>query len=224
MATVDPPLQQRLRAPYLDDLTPVPPPEGKLTEEEFFAWCRGFDKIRAEWVDGDTIIMSPVSIRHDDLQGFLKTILRLFVRRNDLGKVYGSEVACRFAARGRRTVRLPDVLFIAKANLDRIRPTDVNGAPDLAVEIVSPNNPERDYREKFLDYQSAGVREYWIIDPLNQHVEMSSLDEKTGEFRLIPLTNGRLCSVVLPGFFLRPEWLWSDPLPAEDDVLRQIGG
>ena len=223
MATVDPPVQQRLRAPFLDDLSPVPPPDGKLTEEEFFEWCRGFDKIRAEWVDGETITMSPVNWTHSQLGGFLTTILRLFVRRNDQGEV-GSEVACRFPARGRRVVRVPDILFVARANLDRIRPTDVNGAPDLAIEIVSPDSVSRDYREKFLDYQSAGVREYWIIDPLNQHVEMSSLDEKTGEFHPIPLTDGRLCSVVLPGFFLRHEWLWSDPLPAEDDVLRQIGG
>lgn len=166
--------------------------------------------------------MSPVSVRHDDLQGFLKTILRLFVRRNDLGKVYGSEVACRFAARGRRTVRLPDVLFIARANLGRIRPNDVNGAPDLAVEIVSRESISRDYRDKYLDYESAGVREYWNINPFAQNIEMSSLDENTGEFRPIPLIEDRLSSVVLPGFFLRPEWLWSDPMPAEDDVLRQM--
>jgi Uma2 family endonuclease len=222
MATVDPPLQPRLRAPNLDDLTPVPPPEGKLTEEEFFEWCRGFDKIRAEWIDGDTITMSPVNRKHSQLGGFLTTILRLFVRRNDLGEV-DSEFGCRFAARGRRVIRVPDLLFVAKANLDRVEPTCVNGAPDLAIEIVSADSTSRDYREKYLDYQSAGVREYWIIDPFAQNIEMSSLDEQTGEFRPITLTDGRLPSVVLPGLFLRPEWLWSDPLPAEDDVLHQLG-
>jgi Uma2 family endonuclease len=223
MATVDPPVPQHLRAPYLDDFTPVPPPEGKLTEEEFFEWCRGFEKIRAEWVDGDTITISPVSVHHDDLQGFLKTLLRLFVRRKDLGKVYGSEVACRLQAGRRRVVRLPDVLFVAKANLDRIGPTYVNGAPDLAIEIVSPDSLSRDDREKYLDYQSAGVREYWIVDPLSQNVEMFSLDEGTKEFRPIAPVDGRLSSVVLPGFFLRPEWLWSDPMPSEIDVLHEFG-
>jgi Uma2 family endonuclease len=223
MATVDPPIQPRLRAPYLDDddLTPVPSPEGKLTEEEFFEWCRGFDKIRAEWVDGETIVMSPVNWSHSELAGFLTAVLRPFVRRHDLGKV-GAEYGCRLLARGRRMLRAPDVLFIAKANLDRVGPTSMNGAPDLAVEIVSPDSSSRDYREKFLDYQSAGVREYWIIDPLSQKIEMSSLDDQSGEFRPIALTDGRLHSVVLPGFFLRPEWLWSDPMPAEDDVLRQM--
>jgi Uma2 family endonuclease len=225
MAAVDRPVQSRLRAPYLDDddLTPVPPPEGKLTEEEFFAWCRGFEKIRAEWVDGDTIVMSPVNIPHDQLGGFLKTILWQFVERNDLGMVLGAEVACRLLARGRRVVLIPDLLFVAKANLDRIGRTYVNGAPDLAIEIVSPDSHERDYREKFLDYQSVGVREYWIIDPLSQNVEMFSLDEETKEFRSIALTDGRLSSVVLPGFFLRPEWLWSDPRPTVNEVLRQLG-
>ena len=222
MATVDPPVQQPLRAPYLDDLSPVPPPEGKLTEEEFFAWCRGFDKIRAEWVDGETITMSPVNWPHSQLSAFLTTILQLFVEHHDLGEV-GAEYGCRLLARGRRMLRAPDLVFIAGANLDRAGQTALNGAPDLAIEIVSPDSVSRDYREKFLDYQSAGVREYWIIDPISQKIEMSSLDEKTGEFRPIPLTDGRLSSVVLPGFFLRPEWLWSDPRPKVNDVLRQLG-
>jgi Uma2 family endonuclease len=225
MATVDPSLQPRLRAPYLDDdaLTPVPPPEGKLTEEEFFEWCRGFDKIRAEWVDGETIVMSPVNIPHDQLSGFLKTVLWQFVERNDLGMVLGAEVACRLLVRGRRVVRMPDVLFVAKANLDRVESTYVNGAPDLAVEIVSPDSSSRDYHEKLLDYQSASVREYWIIDPLSQKIEISSVNEPSGRFRPIALTDGRFFSVVLPGFFLRPDWLWSDPRPKVNDVLRQLG-
>ena len=112
---------------------------------------------------------------------------------------------------------------MAKANLDRIGPTYLTGAIDLAIEIVSPDSQERDYREKFLDYQSVGVREYWIIDPLSQNVELSSLEEGTGEFRPIALTDGRFSSVVLPGFFLRPDWLWSDPRPTVNDVLRQLG-
>jgi Uma2 family endonuclease len=222
MATVDPPVPQHLRAPYLDDFTPVAPPEGKLTEEEFFEWCRGFDKIRAEWVDGETIVMSPVNRQHSQLNVFLTMILHQFVEHHDLGEV-GADVWWRFAARGRRAVRAADIYFLAKANLDRMGPTYLDGAIDLAIEIVSPDSEERDYREKFLDYQSVGVREYWIVDPLSQNVAMFSLDEGTKEFRAIVLTDGRFSSAVLPGFFLRPEWLWSDPKPTVNEVLRQLG-
>lgn len=206
---------------YIDDLDNIPHPGRKLTEREFFEWCRGFECLRAEWVDGETITMPFVTPKHSQMRLFLGTLLSMFVEREDLGEIHGPSFAC-FLAQGRRVIRVPDILFVAKANVDRFDPDFLNGAPDLAVEIVSRESISRDYRDKYLDYESAGVREYWNINPFAQNIEMSSLDENTGEFRPIPLIEDRLSSVVLPGFFLRPEWLWSDPMPAEDDVLRQM--
>src|SRR5689334_11489142 len=62
-------------------------------------------------------------------------------------------------------------MFISETNRGRIRRTVVEGAPDLIVEIVSPDSQNRDRRDKYLEYGDAGVREYWLIDPLSQTLD-----------------------------------------------------
>ena len=80
-----------------------------------------------------------------------------------------------------------------------------NGAPDLIVEIVSPNSQSRDRREKYLEYQSNGGREYWLIDPENQTVEMYSLSA-AGKYSLIPERGGVIKSKVLRGLYIDLVW------------------
>ena len=151
---------------------------------------------------------------------FLITLMRMFVEHHDSGRVLGPEFQVRLGARRRR--RVPDVLFVARARLEILRPNHLEGAPDLAMEIVSPDSVARDWREKYLDYQAAGVREYWVIDPLSRNVEAYSLAE--GAYRRIEEADGRIASLVLPGFYLKPAWLWQEPLPKVRDVLQELGG
>src|SRR5947209_20375366 len=82
-------------------------PKTRMTEDEFVAWC-GKEVVRAEWIDGEVVIMSPNSTEHVDLFGFLNFVLRGFVEKRDLGKVLGSELFVRLAGQKRR--RLPDLL------------------------------------------------------------------------------------------------------------------
>ena len=112
-------------------------------------------------------------------------------------------------------------MFVARERSGLVHRTYLDGPPDLVVEIVSPDSVARDYREKYLDYQAAGVREYWIVDPLSQTLEASRLEDAA--YRPIAEADGRVSSAVLPGFFLRPEWLWRQPLPKVRDVLRDLG-
>ena len=63
------------------------PPMPRMTEEEFVAWCD--EDIRAEWVDGEVIIMSPANDDHEDLFGWLLSVLRLYVRHRDAGFIRG---------------------------------------------------------------------------------------------------------------------------------------
>ncbi|MGQ9574940.1 MAG: Uma2 family endonuclease [Thermoguttaceae bacterium] len=57
-----------------------------------------------------------------------------------------------------------------------LRASDLHGAPVLAIEIVSPDSEARDWREKDLEYESGGVREYGVIDPMSRHVEPDGLE------------------------------------------------
>lgn len=189
----------------------------KLTFEEFLDWCD--EDTRAEWVDGRVVMMSPGSFDHQNIETFLITLLRLFVEKHQLGVVVNE---CLMHLDAQRRGRVPDILFISNARKERIRKTYVEGAVDLAVEIVSPDSVDRDRSEKFAEYQLAGVREYWLIDPQRKLAEFfeAGTDRR---FYPVPLCDGAFRSTVIPGFWLKPSWLWEDQLPPTADVLRELG-
>src|SRR5687768_3839403 len=124
----------------------------KVTWDEFHdAWDR---EHRTEWVDGEIIEMSPENIRHHLLNASLFDPVRYFVRRHDGGYVFMGNVLMRLSTRP--SGRLPDILFVAKAHLDRVTQTYVNGPADLAIEVISPESQTRDRQEKLAEYEAAG--------------------------------------------------------------------
>jgi Uma2 family endonuclease len=78
---------------------------------------------------------------------------------------------------GRRTVVQPDLLFVSAERRDIIGPKNVQGAPDLVVEILSPSDPDHDRIRKRELYARHGVREYWIVDPAERSIEVLILGE-----------------------------------------------
>jgi Uma2 family endonuclease len=206
--------------PEIDDelMEGVRRPTGPMTEEEFVAWCD--EDVKAEWVDGEVILMSPSSSRHVRIVTWLSRVVGDFVEEHDLGEVFGGELMVRFAALRRR--RVPDVMFVAKGRLGLVEKNHFEGAPDLAVEVVSPDSETRDRRDKLRDYARAGVREYWIIDPDEEELRVNVLGDR-GRYRKVVPREGRVTSTVIAGFYLRPEWLWQSPLPAKRAVLRELG-
>ena len=198
-------------------------PGRRLSEDEFVEWAEGFEKVRAEWIDGEVIVMSPVNLTHLRLSEFLFRILVEFAEARNLGEIHGPEFVNRFRVGPRLMRRLPDLWFVASGRLHLLQPSYLDGPPDLAVEVVSPDSIERDYHEKFSTYQAAGVREYWIIDPLEKILQAFRLDPPSDRFQALNQAEGRIDSEVLPGFFLRSEWLWRAPLPKVSDLLRELG-
>lgn len=189
----------------------------RMSEEEFLVWCdRGID---AEWVDGLVIVREPVSDEHDTLQWWLRNLLQFYVDAKGLGTVRGPQFVTRLAAQ--RSRREPDIMFVARAREEALRRMHLEGPPDLAVEIVSPESVTRDRRDKFREYALAGVREYWIVDPLARRVEAWTHDG-TG-FTPIPERDGRLESRVVPGWYVRPAWLWATPRPGVLATLAELG-
>ena len=199
------------------ELQPVAAPSAVMTEEEFETWCD--EDVKAEYVDGEVIVHSPVSTRHSDVVLFLAGLMRVIAQQHDLGRVLGPELQVRLRPGLRR---VPDLLFVAKERADMIQPTLVEGAPDLIVEIVSPDSVERDWREKYLEYQAAGVGEYWVVDLEYQRMAVYRLSEER-RYKAVPAEEGVYRSQLLPGFWLRAEWLWQEPLPNELDVAREMG-
>ncbi|HYR07866.1 MAG TPA: Uma2 family endonuclease [Longimicrobium sp.] len=190
---------------------------GWISFEEFLD---SYDGVRAEWVDGKVEEMSPASDRHADISDFLITLLRVLVAGTNAGVVRSSQVAMRIG----RVARVPDLLFLKAEHASRLTPSHVEGAADLAIEIVSPDSRERDRKQKFREYEQAEVAEYWIVDPLRETVELYRLDEQR-RYALVAAEGDppRLTSTVLPQFWIDPRWLWSSPMPDPMLVFREWG-
>ncbi len=195
------------------DLPPLP--DRKLSEEEFLAWCD--EDTKAEWVDGQVIMMSPASFPHAEMTMFLGAVIKTWTDKRKLGRVLGPEFTARLSPRVRR---VPDLMFITKERVENLRLNHFEGAPDLVIEVVSPDSVERDWRDKYADYQAAGVREYWIIDPAHQRVNAYQL--ANGAYQRLPQAQGRIASGALTGFYLREEWLWGGELPGVDVVGKEL--
>jgi Uma2 family endonuclease len=148
----------------------------------------------------------------------LGSVLGIFVRRRKLGQVYGPRVAFRLA---KKQGPEPDIAFVQKRRLHRVHRGFVKGPPDLVIEIVSPESVDRDYIAKREQYRRARVREYWIVDELHQRVTLLRLTA-SGAYREVRPRRGTLESKVVPGFRLRLEWLWQNPLPEELEVLAEL--
>ncbi len=193
-------------------------PLRKLTFEEFLDWCD--EDTRAEWVNGRVVILSPDNLPHHGISVFLIQVLGLYVRRHELGDVFMEGILMKLGAPN--SARCPDVMFVSKARSEQLRRTYVDGAADLAVEIISPDSIDRDRSEKFSEYQIAGVQEYWIIDPDRKTAEFYELGDDS-RYYPVPLCDGEFRSTVVPGFRLKPAWFWQDPPADPVDVLRELG-
>ncbi len=187
------------------------------SEEAFEAWCD--EDIRAEYLNGKVIMHCPAGTDHEDDVIGLGAILRILIDQKGLGRVLGSNTQIRLHS-GKR--RVPDLVFVAKERLEIIRPTYIDGAPDLVVEFVSDDSTVRDWREKYWEYEAAGVKEYWVIDRRLKRMDLNILGEDQKYFAALA-QDGKLFSKVLPGFWLKPEWLWQQPLPSVVAMAREIG-
>ena len=120
-----------------------------------------------ELINGQIVNMSPSpNIKHQQISGEIFYTIKDYIKKND-GKCKVFEAPTDVKLND-DTIIIPD-LFIA-CNPDNFDEQKYNGAPDWIIEIVSPNNSERDYKDKLLLYKSACVKEYWIIDPTNEMV------------------------------------------------------
>jgi Uma2 family endonuclease len=150
----------------------------QVTAAELLALPTGMGK-RYELVLGELRVMSPAGWRHGSVVGTMHTILGAFIRKHDLGMIFGAETGFRLAI-DPDTVRAPDVAFIAKENLPAQLPADSfwPGAPDIAVEVLSPGDRTVEVDEKIEAWLDAGTRAVWVVDPKLQTVTVYEAKNK----------------------------------------------
>jgi Uma2 family endonuclease len=174
---------------------------------------------KAELIDGVMIVHSPASLRHDNVAGFLRFLMRGYTAGKGLGLVLGPDGLVRIK-KGRRVGA--DIFFLRQDRVPNPLPKEYKGVPDLFVEVLSPSNRDEDLEDKRPLYREAGVKEIWFVDPEGQEI---IVDRRRGR-RYIAKTigTGRVESTVIEGFWIEAEWLWTDPLPNEMQCLRDILG
>jgi Uma2 family endonuclease len=175
------------------------------------------DGQKGDLIDGVIYMASPENTDANRLFLWLGTLMLTFVQAKDLGDVFGSRVA--FSLDENNSPE-PDLAFVRSDRLHLVKRGRVDGAPDLAVEIVSPESVKRDYVTKRAQYERAGVVEYWIVDELKEKVTLLRLINR--RYQKMRAKRGVYASEVLPGFFLRAKWLWQKPLPNALTILKHM--
>lgn len=131
------------------------------------------DGFRYELIEGELRKMEPAGFFHGATGIYLTAPLSVYVDEHDLGVVVMAETGFKVQV-DPDTVLAPDIGFVAKANLPNPLPRRgfFLGAPDLAVEIVSPSETMDDVDEKVQKYLEAGTKLVWIIRPLRRRIEV----------------------------------------------------
>jgi len=156
-------------------------------------------------VIGGKLFMTPSpSTRHQDICGNLGFIIRNFVKEHDLGKVYNAPIDVVFSS---VNVVQPDIVFISKNRLRIIKEKGIFGAPDWIMEIISPSTDKIDVKLKRDLYECFAVKEYWIIYPDDERIEVYLLKE--GKYRL-------------KGTFSKNETLKSEIIQGLEVRLREV--
>jgi Uma2 family endonuclease len=149
---------------------------------------------KQELSDGELVIVPPVKFIHNKLSRRLYDVLRACVTVAGLGDVW-FEAGFQL---GPRTVRQPDVAVVLG---HRVAPDDawLQGAPDIAIEVLSPGNSAQDIELKIAEYLAAGGKSVWIVSPKAKHVRIYRAD---GTWTLLDQTKTLSDESALPGFAL----------------------
>lgn len=152
------------------------PAENLYTIEDIYALPDGE---RAELIDGQIYYMAPPSMTHQRISIFLSGEIYNHIKsRNGNCQIFAAPFAV-FLNKDDKTYVEPDISVICDKN--KLDDRGCHGAPDWIIEIVSPSSRRMDYATKLFKYQSANVREYWIVDPTKNRITVWSLEQNIVE-------------------------------------------
>jgi len=116
----------------------------------------------------NNLVMSPTPTDpHQKILMDISAQLFFYVSKNQLGEVRVAPYDVYF---NRKNVYQPDIVFVAKENINKIKEDGLHGAPDLVIEILSPPTAKYDLEDKKDIYERYGVKEYWAVDPVSKQI------------------------------------------------------
>jgi len=152
----------------------------RYTYADYLTW---FDDVRRELINGFIKLMTPSpSRKHQRISSALMKIWGNYLEKKTC-EVYHAPSDVRFPKdenttedKQIHTVVQPDIYVVC--DLSKLDDRGCLGAPDLIIEIVSPDRVQRDVKEKFALYEEHGVKEYWIVNPNDENINVFALDDK----------------------------------------------
>jgi Uma2 family endonuclease len=190
-----------------------------MTYEEFERWVP--HGMHGEWWDGEGIIFVAPTEEHQWGAFFLAELIGAFSRLFGLGRVMIAPFEMRLSEGARPE---PDVLYVAPEHADRWQGKRLVGPADFVGELTSDDTAVHDRERKRAAYEAAGIPEYLRVDRRRRpgRFDFDRLDSN-GRYQPVEAdARGRYHSLVLPGFWLDPDWFWQDPLPDVNRLLLQI--
>ena len=180
------------------------PSQGKWSVEEYLALDTGR---LIEYSDGFLEFPPMPTMAHQDILQFLFELLKAYVVRHQLGKVYVAPIPVRLSS---REYRAPALFFLSTPRVEEAQGKYPSGA-DLVMEVVSGGREDRkrDLVKKRYDYAQAGIPEYWIIDPDEKAITVLRLEGEAyvehGRFGAGEVATSHL----LPGFSVSVDEVWA---------------
>ena len=163
----------------------------KRNDYTFEEWSEMNNNEKIELIDGTLYMMSEPSRRHQKVSTNLIVELGTFLKGNKC-ELYHDPFMVRL---NEKTVVHPDISIICDEN--KLNDHGCVGAPDLIIEILSPSNAGNDIFTKYNQYLMAGVKEYWIVDPIKNVVTVYILQNDDYEFTVYR-KNDSITVYVLP--------------------------
>ncbi len=162
---------------------------------------------RCELVEGEIVMKSPTGWRHGKYERRLGQWLGEFVDEHALGEVMVGEVGF-YTRRNPDTVRGADVIFISNERLAQVKSASfLDVAPELVVEVMSPDDRWSEVKQKIREYFAAGVNLVWVADPADKTV---SVYRALTEVSLLAETDTLNGEEILPGFSAAIAALFAD--------------
>lgn len=154
-------------------MAPTVTEKKKYTYEDYLKTPEGE---RYELIEGELLMTPSPVTKHQRISRELEFEILKSVRENDLGEVFYAPYDVYL---DEENVVQPDILFISKERIGIIGEKNIQGAPDLVIEILSENTAYRDFVQKKKLYARFGVKEYWIVIPGEESAEVYILKDKT---------------------------------------------
>jgi Uma2 family endonuclease len=152
---------------------------------------------KVELVDGEVKLMTPAGAEQGAISMDLATRLNNYVRRHKLGRIFDAQTGFRPF----ENMRAPDISFVSKGKLpERLPKGFLRVAPDLAVEVLGPEEKVSDYDGKVAEYLSWGVRLIWLVDP---NTETVTVVRANGEREVLKGNDVLTGEDVVPGFKIK---------------------